>query len=114
MKHRPVPAPTEQAACAIIKAKGLISVSELASNTCLSVSQLERNFNKKVGVSPKAYASMQRLFGLLHDKTKNREDKWSSLAYKYDYHDPIHFTRDFNKYFNLNPTAFNRLSYLLL
>jgi len=112
--HRPIPGPTERAAREIIEVKGLISVSELASNNCLSISQLEKNFNKKVGVSPKAYASMHRLFGLLHDKIQNREDKWSALAYKYDYFDPIHFTRDFNKYFNLTPTAFNKLSYLLL
>src|SRR3546814_7362713 len=73
-----------------------------------SVSQLEKNFNKKIGVSPKTYASMHRLFGLLRDKTENREDKWSALAYKHNYYDPIHFTREFNKYFNLNPSSFDR------
>src|SRR3546814_12139068 len=52
-----------------------------------SVSQLEKNFNKKIGVSPKTYASMHRLFGLLRDKTENREDKWSALAYKHNYYD---------------------------
>lgn len=114
MNYRPAAGLTEQAAREIIQEKGMISVSELASHSCISVSQLEKNFNRKVGVSPKVYASMQRLFSLLCDKTKNREDKWSALAYKYDYHDPIHFTREFNKYFSLNPTTFNSLNYTIL
>src|SRR3546814_2109401 len=92
-------------------------ISDWSSDVCssdLSVSQLEKNFNKKIGVSPKTYASMHRLFGLLRDKTENREDKWSALAYKHNYYDPIHFTREFNNYFNLNPSSFDFSRHLLL
>src|SRR3546814_819043 len=95
---------TALAAQKVIQAKGQVTIQELASTNCLSVSQLEKNFNKKIGVSPKTYASMHRLFGLLRDKTENREDKWSELAYKHNYYDPLHFTREFNKYLNLNPS----------
>lgn len=105
---------TEQAAMQIVNNRGIVSINELAACNYLSVSQLERNFLKKVGVCPKVYASMQRIFHLLNDKTKKPDSKWGALAYEYDYYDPIHFTREFKKYFNINPSGFVPADYILM
>lgn len=112
--HQPTNSFTDQAAMQIVRDKGVVCINRLAADNYLSVSQLERNFLKKVGVCPKVYASMQRIFYLLNDKTQKPDSKWGALAYEYDYYDPIHFTREFKKYFSFNPSGFVPSDYILM
>lgn len=48
--------------------KGLIDVAEMAESFCYSMSALERNFKKNLGLTPKAYANIIRFrYAVLED-----------------------------------------------
>lgn len=114
MKQRSTQNFIEEAARKIISEKGQVSINELASGSYLSVSQLEKKFIKQIGVSPKTYSCMQRIFQLVIDKTRRPDTKWSALAYEYGYFDSIHFSREFNKYFSFNPSGFAPSNFILM
>ena len=50
-----------RAAEIIRKEKGMISMDELAGKAYISARQLEREFRKKIGISPKNYMRLSRL-----------------------------------------------------
>lgn len=97
---------TESIAQKIIAQNGIVSITELATESYLSVRQLERNFIREIGVSPKTYSNMLRLRHLIRTKIKKPELKWGALAYEYNYYDQMHFIREFRHYLNLNPSEF--------
>lgn len=105
-KRRPLPGLTEQIAQELIQQKGRAFVKDLASRNYLSARQLERNFKREIGVSPKTYSRMIRLHCLIQSKINNPAVKWSALAYEYNFFDQMHFIREFNDFLELNPTEF--------
>lgn len=106
IKRRPVPGITEQIAQELIQRKGQACVRDLAAKNYLSARQLERNFKKEIGVSPKTYSRMIRLHSLIQSKISNPAAKWTTLAYEYNFFDQMHFIREFNDFLELNPSKF--------
>jgi AraC-like DNA-binding protein len=105
-KISPSPAVAEMAS--LIK-KSVIppAIAELEKQVCLSPRQLERNFVREVGVTPKLYSRMVRFANVLQHKRKQSGEKWAALAYEFGYADQMHLIRDFQKFLGLNPTDFS-------
>ncbi|MCR6639899.1 MAG: helix-turn-helix domain-containing protein [Sporocytophaga sp.] len=68
--------------------------------------QLERNFKKQIGLSPKQLSKVIRLQAtiqmLLNQSTKSLTD----IAYESDYYDQAHFIKDFKEFTGLTPKEF--------
>jgi len=73
----------------------------------LSSRQIERNFTKEVGVTPKAFSSMVRFEKMIRQRIQQPESKWTEMAYQYNYFDQMHLIKDFQKYLGINPGSFS-------
>lgn len=82
------------------------SIHALQQQVCLSQRQLERNFVKEIGTTPKLYSRMLRFSKMLHFKMHYMETKWSGLAYEFDYADQMHLIKDFQHFLGVTPGEF--------
>ena len=83
-----------------------ISVTELASVTCLSKKQFERLFNEMVGANPKEYARVVRFQKSLKLLQHCSEDtNQAQLAYQCGYADQSHFIREFKQFSGYTPLS---------
>lgn len=80
-------------------------IRTLAHESFLSLRQLERNFIKYVGVSPKTYFRISRLMKLLDAKKNSPQQKWGSLAHEFGYYDQMHFVKEFKFFFKVTPSS---------
>jgi AraC-like DNA-binding protein len=92
-------------AAEIIRQKQEIKIEELSNRVAISQRQLEREFKKKLGVSPKHYLRIMRL-NEVQRLLKERPFDLTSIAYHCGYTDQAHFIRDFKKIIGENPTIF--------
>jgi AraC-like DNA-binding protein len=72
----------------------------------LSGRHLERNFIKAIGISPKAYSNLLRFEKVMQARKNRPSDTWSSIAHEFNYFDQMHLVKDFKKYLNISPGAF--------
>ncbi|MCE9523328.1 MAG: helix-turn-helix domain-containing protein [Alphaproteobacteria bacterium] len=90
----------------IAAANGLMSISDLATDSGLSIRQLERRFLKQIGVPPRQFANVirfRRVFDLL---TYGGRQDWARLALEAGYYDQSHLIRDFHRYIGCSPSQF--------
>jgi AraC-like DNA-binding protein len=107
LEPRREPGPQLREAVRLIYAmSGRVRVRWLADQVNLSVSQLERTFNRHVGVRPKLLARQARVSALGAEATCADSPDWAWLAYKYGFSDQAHLTREFRDLMGLTPTAF--------
>ncbi|MEO9805436.1 MAG: helix-turn-helix transcriptional regulator [Reichenbachiella sp.] len=87
--------PIEAAVQTVIQRKGICRIKDLAVASNLSTSQFRSRFIAEVGLSPKEFQRVIRVGAL--DEYYNRHPKTSftRLAYRFQFHDQSHFTRDF-------------------
>ena len=64
----------------IISSKGTIKTAELASETAVSVRQLERSFSESIGISPKLFSSL-----IILNTNKIQEKICAEILYMRDY-----------------------------
>ena len=83
------------------------SVQQLQQYSSLSQRQLERNFMKEVGTSPKMYARVVRFTNSVRYKISHPAAGWASVAYEFNYFDQMHLIRDFKEFLNITPSAFH-------
>lgn len=84
------------------------SVKKMQQDISLSVRQLERNFLREIGVSPKYFSRMVRFTNMLYFKMKFPETRWPALAYEFNYTDQMHLIHDFQHFLKINPQEFKR------
>jgi len=91
---------------ALLETNGSASISTILKEDLSKRRQLERNFKKQIGVSPKQLGKVIRLQTalklLLNRKTENLTD----IAYESEYFDQAHFTKDFKEFTGINPKEF--------
>lgn len=87
------------------------SVSFLQNKVGLSQRQLERNFIKEIGTTPKHYSRMLRFTNMLYKKMQDSNSKWSSIAYDFNYTDQMHLIHDFKCFLGVTPTRFDTENY---
>jgi AraC-like DNA-binding protein len=88
--------------------KGLISMEALAGKVFISTRQLEREFRRKVGISPKRYMRIARLNEVNRIITSGRRLPLTDVSYACGYSDQAHFIRDFKHFTGESPKKFVR------
>lgn len=79
------------------------SLPEWASMACLSLRQFERNFTKRVGLSPKMYTRIVRFENAMKVKNQSPEKSWSDIALECKYDDSSHLLREFRQFADFPP-----------
>ena len=85
-----------------------IHIEELAREMGLSQSALERRFRRKVGASPKRFASILRIKCAIHLRIQGQD--FTSIAHSAGYSDQSHFINDFKRATGFAPSSFFRRS----
>lgn len=99
--------PYLHAAAELIRAKGgEITVDELSKKAFISSRQLEREFKNIIGLSPKAYIRIARLWQAQQLIGKSGFANLAQLSYHAGYYDQSHFIRDFKQLTGVTPTGF--------
>lgn len=82
------------------------SISDLSDKIFLSRRQLERNFIREIGTTPKLFSRMIRFTHMLTYKDKFPNVNWANLAYEFHYADQMHLVRDFREFLGVPPSRF--------
>jgi len=91
---------------ALFATNGSASVSEILKADLSKRRQLERNFKKQIGVSPKQLGKVIRLQTALKMLLNKKEENLTDIAYQSEYFDQAHFTKDFKEFTGINPKEF--------
>jgi len=104
------PDPLSAAVAAEIRRRhGAVRMEELSRVVGLSLSALERRFRKRVGASPRKFASIARLRHVL--RLRKTGGNLTEIAYRAGYADQSHFIKDFSAFTGVAPGSFfQRLS----
>ncbi|MBO9611739.1 MAG: helix-turn-helix transcriptional regulator [Dyadobacter sp.] len=88
-----------------IEAKnGLIDVSTLAQNGCMSIRQLQRTFKQHVGLSPKEFLNIMRFRHALQLIKKGKMQSLLDIALEAGYYDHAHLSNEIRKYAGIAPS----------
>jgi AraC-like DNA-binding protein len=90
----------------IFKDKAPANIAVFLQEICLSERQLERNFIKEVGTTPKLYSNMVRFENLLHHKINFPDKNWTTLTYEFNYYDQMHLIKSFQRFLGVSPGNF--------
>jgi AraC-like DNA-binding protein len=96
-----------QAAAAMQRSRGMVSVAEVAAKSALSTRHLERAFQEQVGVSPKVFGRLLRLDHAL--ELARLGSNWAEVASACGYFDQSHLVRDFRAMTGATPVEFAAL-----
>lgn len=96
--------PVDHALRQLVDKDGSLSVEELASISCLSLRQFERQCKERVGVSPKFYSRLVRFSKAYRLKEKSTHLSWGRVAAACGYFDQMHLIRDFKEFAGANPS----------
>jgi AraC-like DNA-binding protein len=89
-------------------AHGNLRISSLHSSLGVSRKHLWHRFARQLGMSPKAYANLQRFVWTLGRLRECTEVDWTQLAIAAGYSDQSHLVRDFQRVASASPTEFLR------
>ena len=84
---------------------GTITVQKLAKTAHLSVSQLQREFQRLLGMSPMNYLIRVRLF-VARREMEDTDEPLGNIALSCGIHDQSHFARDFRTRVGIKPGAY--------
>lgn len=95
------------AACSVlVDSRGLARVDRIAGAVQLSVRQLERLFNRRVGVSPSTLGGLVRLNHFVELAQSAPESTLTVLALDCGYYDQPHLTRTFKRIVGRTPSEY--------
>jgi AraC-like DNA-binding protein len=97
----------EKMAQTMTKYRGLTPLKDLCHRVPLTSRSLERRFLKEIGITPKAYNNLIRFQQVMLSRKINPTQKWTSIAYEYNYFDQMHLVKDFKRYLGVTPTSFH-------
>ena len=80
-----------------------ISIEQLADLSCVSTRQLERQFNERVGMSPKLYFRLGRFSKAWNLREWYPNISWSAISHRCGYADQTHMIRDFKEFAGVTP-----------
>ena len=87
---------------------GQISIQTVAQKLDISASQLERSFQRYIGVTPKSLARIIRFQMAVWHIRQCPPQSWANFALQHGYADQAHLIREFAAFINLTPTEFFR------
>lgn len=91
---------------ALLTSKGTESITTILKEDLSKRRQLERNFKKQIGVSPKQLGKVIRLQTALKMLLNKKTDTLTNIAYESEYFDQAHFIKDFKEFTGINPNEF--------
>jgi AraC-like DNA-binding protein len=89
----------------VVKKGGLMTVEDMANTACISFRQLERQFQQRIGMTPKFFARLTRFAKAWAMKEGNPTMSWTNIAYHCGYFDQMHFIRDFKDFAGVPPSV---------
>jgi len=104
--QKPEPDYIDQAANFIVEHNGLLQVSDLLKDSCMSRRSFERKFFHKVGLSPKYYARVRRIGYLLSFVAGKRTADWPKILAECEFYDQAHFIKDFKEFTGRSPQQY--------
>jgi AraC-like DNA-binding protein len=96
--------PFASVAACLLKVDAGSRISEVASQTGLSLRQFERRFHQYAGVPPKLFAKIARFQAALEMKVKSSAQSWITVAHANEYFDQMHMIRDFRELGGATPS----------
>lgn len=82
------------------------SISKTINDLGITERNLERKFKSEVGVSPKKYMQICRVFEVF--ETLKESNDWQQLVVDHNYTDQAHLINEFKKYANIAPGLYVR------
>jgi AraC-like DNA-binding protein len=95
--------PFDKAMAALVQSGGNIEMEELASLSCLSIRQFQRQARLRIGHSPKLFSRLVRFSNAYKFKEFNPGVSWSEIFHRFGYFDHMHFIRDFKSFTDFTP-----------
>ena len=89
----------------LLATNGSHSIREILKNDLSKRRQLERNFKKQIGISPKQLGKVLRLQTALKIMLSDKENL-TNVAYESEYFDQAHFIKDFKEFIGTTPKEF--------
>lgn len=86
--------------------KGSTSINNILKEKLPKRRQLERKFQKLIGISPKQLGKVIRLQTALNILLNKQSESLTEIAYKSDYYDQAHFIKDFKEFTGTTPNKF--------
>lgn len=90
----------------LLSTKGSASINVILKDDLSKRRQLERNFKKQIGVSPKQLGKVIRLQTALKMLLNQKSENLTDIAYNSEYFDQAHFIKDFREFTGINPKEF--------
>lgn len=82
------------------------AISKMTKEIGLTERNLERKFKTEIGLSPKKYIQVRRVFEVF--ETLKEDTDWQQLVVDYNYTDQAHLINEFKKYANIAPGLYVR------
>jgi len=89
----------------VFASKGTASVGELAESELIGVRQLNRKFERYIGLSPKTFSKIVRFQAVIEDIVESPETDWRYVALKRGFFDQAHLIHDFNQFYGATPSV---------
>ncbi len=90
----------------LLSTNGAVSIKSILKDDLSKRRQLERNFKRQIGVSPKQLGKVIRLQTALKMLLNSKSENLTDIAYKSEYFDQAHFIKDFREFTGINPKEF--------
>jgi len=88
----------------LVRTTGTVTVSALSSEIGWSGRHLARQFNREIGMTPKAFARVLRFGSAVRRLTQRSDGRLTDIALDLGYYDQAHFTREFRELAGVTPT----------
>ena len=101
--NKPQPDYIDGAANLIVEKNGMITIADIMKDVFMSRRSFERNFFKKVGLSPKYYARICRISYLMNLIAGKKNIDWVDIFFQCEFYDQSHFIKDFIEFTGRTP-----------
>lgn len=91
---------------ALSETKGSASIKSILKTDPSRRRKLERDFSKRVGMSPKQLGKVIRLQAALKLMLNQDKEILTEVAYESEYYDHAHFIKDFKEFTGVSPTKY--------
>ncbi|HYE56468.1 MAG TPA: helix-turn-helix domain-containing protein [Chitinophagaceae bacterium] len=104
--RKPEPDYIDTAANFIIEKNGMLQVTDLLKDSCMSRRTFERKFFQKVGLSPKYFARIRRISYLMNLIAGKKKVDWAAVFHEVEFYDQAHFIKDFEEFTGRTPQQY--------